>query len=205
MHSSFFDSVIWNSHFIVLYMDSPNYSKGLGPDEMMSFKEAFDKYHPILYTLALNMLHDPEDAKDIVQNIFLTFWKNKGILESVARENILNYLYTMTKNSVLSLIKRKKIEQKVYSERKRDAAEDFIHERIFKYEKYRHIEESIMTLTPIKQEIVRLKRDGVSNVEIARKLNLSVNTVKSHYAVALKKMRDALRYLTMAILFIDIM
>ena len=186
-------------------MDSPNYSKGLGPDEMMSFKEAFDKYHPILYTLALNMLHDPEDAKDIVQNIFLTFWKNKGILESVARENILNYLYTMTKNSVLSLIKRKKIEQKVYSERKRDAAEDSIHERIFKYEKYLHIEESIMTLTPIKQEIVRLKRDGVSNVEIARKLNLSVNTVKSHYAVALKKMRDALRYLTMAILFIDIM
>ena len=185
-------------------MDSPNYGKGLGPDEMMSFKEAFDKYHPILYTLALNMLHDAEDAKDIVQNVFLTFWNNKSILESVARENVLNYLYTMTKNSVLSLIKRKKLEQKVYSEWKRDAAEDSVHERIFKYEKYRHVEESISTLTPVKQEIVRLKRDGFSNVEIARKLNLSVNTVKSHYAVVLKKMRDALRYLTITVLFIDI-
>ena len=184
-------------------MDIPKSGECYGLDDLTYFKEVFDKYHPILYTLALNILNDAEEAKDIVQNIFLKFWNNRSVFQSIPKENILNYLYTMTKNSVLSGIKRKKIEQKVYSERKREIVEDSTYERIFMTEKYRHVEEFVSTLSPIKQKIVNLKREGFSNIQIAQKLNLSVNTVKSHYAVVLKKMRESLQYLSMIVILIN--
>ena len=80
-------------------MDIPKSGEWLGQEDMLSFKEVFDKYHPILYTLALNMLNDAEEAKDIVQNVFLKFWNNRSVLGSISKENLLNYLYTITKNS----------------------------------------------------------------------------------------------------------
>lgn len=183
--------------------DELKFNEEIDVSENIAFKDIYDRYHPILYTLALNMLRDSESARDVVQNVFLKFWMHRKVLATLTNVNILNYLYTMTKNSVLSIIKRKKIELKVYSEKKMtdNALDEGVYERLIANEKYHMVEEAIVRLSPIKQKIVSLKREGFTNVEVAQKLNLSVNTVKVHYTVALKKIKEYLECVTLLILF----
>lgn len=183
--------------------DELKFNEEIDVSENVAFKDIYDRYHPILYTLALNMLRDSESARDVVQNVFLKFWMHRKVLATLTNVNILNYLYTMTKNSVLSIIKRKKIELKVYSEKKMtdNALDEGVYERLIANEKYHLVEKAIVRLSPIKQKIVSLKREGFTNVEVAQKLNLSVNTVKVHYAVALKKIKEYLECVTLLILF----
>ena len=189
-----------------MVIDDLKFNEDIGRGDNLTFKDIYDRYHPILYTLALNMLHDRESARDIVHNVFLKFWMNRRVMTTLTDANLLNYLYTMTKNSVLNVIKRKKIELKVYSEKKMTdkTFEDSIYEKMIGYEKHRMVEDAILLLSPIKQTIVSLKREGFTNAEIAQKLSLSVNTVKAHYAVALNKLKDTLKYVTIFILYMII-
>ena len=166
-------------------------------NESETFRQAYDRYHPILYTLALNMLHDRDIARDIVQDVFVKLWLNRFILENISGEKLLNYLYTITKNSVLNILKHKNIEQAFVSEKQKNGnvSEDSLLADLIKNENYRLVEKAIAGLSPIKQNVIRLKREGFSNIEIAQKLDLSVNTIKSHYSVALKEIKEKLKYI----------
>ena len=54
-----------------------------------------------------------------------------------------------------------------------------------------------------KREICLLKvREELSNKEIAERMNLSVNTIKTHYSEALRLLRMHLKKMLMIILFL---
>lgn len=177
--------------------DRHKYGEEQSQPESKTFRQAYDRYHPILYTLALNMLHDRDIARDIVQDVFVKLWLNRFILENISGEKLLNYLYTITKNSVLNILKHKNIEQAFVSEKQKNGnvSEDSLLADLIKNENYRLVEKAIAGLSPIKQNVIRLKREGFSNIEIAQKLDLSVNTIKSHYSVALKEIKEKLKYI----------
>ena len=76
-----------------------------GNDEL-AFKELYDRYHFILYVVALKRLQNKEECRDIIQNIFLTTWQNRQQLEISGK--IFNYLYTSVRNAVINFISKDK-------------------------------------------------------------------------------------------------
>ena len=153
--------------------------------------------------LAYRYLLDKSMAEDAVQHVFVRLWEHRSILDITS--NLRNYLYTMTKNYVLN---------KIRNENNAIIHNFNIYQQNNEYEIYEDtsIEENetrsifyevINKLPPQKKIICMLKLEGeLTNQGIAEKLNISINTVKTHYAQSLKILKQQLAKLLFFIILI---
>ena len=68
-----------------------------------AFTQAYDRYHKLLYVLAYRYLMNANMAEDVVQHVFSRLWEFRTELR--VGISLKNYLFTMTKNHVLNLIR----------------------------------------------------------------------------------------------------
>ena len=73
-----------------------------GGDEQ-AFTLVYERYHGMLYSLALRMIKQTGAAEDAVQYVFVRLWELRGGLSVTV--SLRNYLYTMTKNYLLNYIR----------------------------------------------------------------------------------------------------
>lgn len=77
----------------------------LGGDSR-SFEVLVDRYYKILYNVALRMLHDAEDARDVTQTAFVKAYEN---LASYRREHkFFSWIYRILTNEALNALARRK-------------------------------------------------------------------------------------------------
>lgn len=155
----------------------------------LAFATIYDKYHKQLYALAYRYLKSREMAEDAVQQVFVNFWINRSKINE--QWSVKNLLFTSLKNHTLNALRnhQRAIEknyeilltsQSFENEEESDASPDMTS----------LIEKAVDTLSPQRKQIYYLKIvEGLSNQEIAQKLNLSINTVKFQYSQILKEIR----------------
>jgi RNA polymerase sigma-70 factor (family 1) len=159
--------------------------KQLKADDKNAINKLYENYSRRLYNFAFAYLKNNNDALDIVQEVFINIWDKRSCLR--ADTNFEAYLFTITKNSVISLF-RKKVNEKEYLEYLKQVA--VIHsdetEDSFDYEILSvRIKELINQLPPQRQIIFRMsKEEGKSNKTIAEELQISVKTVEDHITKA---------------------
>lgn len=122
------------------------------------------------------------DADEIVQEVFVKIWDSRNKIN--AHSSFDSFLFTIAYNATISLL-RKKTNEKKYLEHLKSLqqvreAPDLINEIYFK-----ELDDQITALLdkvpPRQKEIFKLSRyEGLSHDEIAKKLNITVNTVKKH-------------------------
>ncbi|RIH64589.1 RNA polymerase sigma-70 factor [Mariniphaga sediminis] len=148
-------------------------------------KDAINKLYEMfsrkLYNFAFSYLKTEEDALDVVQTVFVNLWdKRKNISDD---SNLESYLFTVTKNAVISTF-RKKVQEKKYLENLRQTTVLSYNDTDEKYDYeilYEKIQKLIEELPEKRRHIFKLyKEEGLSNKEIAEKLNISVKTVEDH-------------------------
>lgn len=152
-------------------------------------KEAIDilynTYSNKLYNFAFSYLKTKDDALDVVQIVFVSLWQKRKELKKDS--NLEAFLFTVTKNTIISLF-RKKIQEKKYLEHLRHTTiiEKNNTEEAYNYQVLSDkISELIQQLPQQRQRIFKLdKEEGLSNKQIAEKLNISVKTVEDHKAKA---------------------
>ena len=71
-----------------------------------AFTQAYERYHKLLYVLAYRYLMSSDMAEDVVQHVFSRLWEFRSELR--VGISLKNYLFTMTKNHVLNLIRNGK-------------------------------------------------------------------------------------------------
>ena len=171
--------------------------------DKMAFTEAYNKYHRLLYSVSYRYLMDREKAEEAVQYVFVRLWEYRSDLNIGI--SLKNYLFTMTKNYVLNIIRNENsMTEKQYelAQRASEFADDFV-EKFENRERMDIFYKALDKLPEQKREICLLKvREELSNKEIAERMNLSVNTIKTHYSEALKLLRIHLKKMLMIILFL---
>ena len=158
-----------------------------------AFELVYEKYHKLLYVLAYRYLMDKDRAEDAVQNVFVKLWEYRERLDIGI--SLRNFLFTMTKNHVLNVIRDENTALEKQYELAQCASEydDDLVEKLEKRERMALFYEAVDKLPPQKKAICRMKvEEELSTKEIAERMNLSVNTVKTHYAEALKAIRRLL-------------
>lgn len=162
-----------------------------------AFTELYNRYSSVLYLFIYFIIKDKEQTSDLVQNIFMSIWENRK--RTTININVKNYLYTSAKNSVINFLRTKKTNQDyiktVLTEQKSKNIPSV--EQIYeKAELNRLIELSIQDLqNDTKQKIIKLRREGLSNKEVAKNLNIPENTVRIYYSQSIRDIRNHLKKL----------
>lgn len=119
-----------------------------------------------------------------------------------------NYLFTMTKNHVLNLIRNENsaISKNYEIAQSAPVYEDNLIENLEKKELMASFYKAVDMLPPQKRSICLMKvKEELTNQEIAERMNLSVNTVKTHYSEALKMLRIHLSKMLIIVTFVTLM
>ena len=171
--------------------------------DIHSFETLFHHYYKFLCSFAVQYIHDPAIAEEIVQDFFLRFWEKKQQIN--IESSVKNYFFRSVKNLCLNYIQHQKIverhSQTLFKESKFDESYDEVY---IETELAAKIEESILSLPEKRREIFRLSReDGLKYHEIAKKMDISVKTVETQMSLAIKYLRNKLKdYLTILLMLL---
>ena len=145
-------------------------------------------------------------SEDVVQHVFSRLWEFRSELR--VGISLKNYLFTMTKNHVLNLIRNENSAIAKNYEMAQSASpyEDNLIEKLEKKELMSSFYKAVDMLPAQKRDICLMKvQEELTNQEIAERMNLSVNTIKTHYSEALKLLRIHLSKMLIIVAFTTLM
>ncbi len=166
----------------------PDYSK-IQKGDTTVFRQFFEDFFPSLCFFANKIVRDEEAAKDIVQDAFIYFWGKKQEIRTICAAK--SYLFKYVKNRSLNYLRDDHSDHSIDPGNLdiRESYTDFLIET----ETFRLIHKAISLLPPQCRRVTEYTLDGLKNQEIAEKMNISVNTVKTLKSRSLKSMRDKLQ------------
>ena len=167
-------------------------------DDDRAFGELVSRYETKVFSLALKMVRNPEDAEDVLQDTFLRAYR--GIKSFKGNSTFSTWIYRITANSALMRLRKKQLP--TVSIEDADERETPVNiadwspgpvEQLLSQELQRVMNEAIEALpAEFRQVFVLRDIEEMSNVEVAEILDLSVAAVKSRLHRARLKVRNRL-------------
>jgi RNA polymerase sigma-70 factor (ECF subfamily) len=155
------------------------------------YKIFFETHYSRMCRYAFAIVHDHDEAEDIVQGVFVEFWKKEDKDDITA--NFENYLIRAVKFKCIDF------QRKLVVKRKYEA--EAVHEQAYTEEEDDNQEElkqamhkAISELPEKTKEVFMMsKLDGLSYKEIADNLEISPKTVENQMGRAFKHLREKLK------------
>lgn len=161
-----------------------------------AFGQLYMLYIHNLHQFANSIIKNLELAEDIVSDVFLKIWQNRSTIGKI--ENFKLYLYISTKNTALNYLSRhfrKDIVSLDEMSLNIPAVTYNPEQLMITSEAVKKIEYEIQNLPLRCRLIFKLaKEDGLKYNDIAKLLNISVKTIDSQMAIALKKISNAISF-----------
>lgn len=156
-----------------------------------AFSELFSLYGPKIYRFALNYLKDKPDAEELMQDVFLKIWEKRELLDPA--QNIKAYIFKVAVNSIYDHIRKKNLEKAFAdfsSHNYQPGTESLWHEVIWNDMLSRL--NSLIDRMPEQRRMIFLlsREEGMSNQQIADKLNLSKRTVENQIYRATQYLKE---------------
>jgi RNA polymerase sigma-70 factor (ECF subfamily) len=164
-------------------------------DDTAAFEALYNRYRQETYRYMLTVVKVPELAEDLVQDVFIKVWDVRARLD--IRVDFRSYLFRICHNSAIDLNKRIAADRRLLDNVLKHwqlmaEAEPFTQEELLQYDNL--VEEALGSLSPQRRRIYELcKKENKSYEEVARELNISANTVKTHIKQTLALLRTYIR------------
>jgi RNA polymerase sigma-70 factor (ECF subfamily) len=153
--------------------------------------EAYARWSPLVYSLALRSLGEPADAEDVAQRVFVSAWQSRHTYDPT-RIRLPGWLVGITRHRIADVHEQRARQQRsdhAYAtnaeQRDRDVTEE-VADRIL-------VAGELEKLEPVPQAVMHLAFfDDLTHVQIAESLGLPLGTVKSHIRRSLARIRKTL-------------
>lgn len=158
------------------------------------FQEFYQQHKKNVFAIVNLRLPDLDDAKDVVQEIFLELWLKRDTLAEI--RDIEPYLYVLARNKVISAFRKKNIQLRNESLLLEglNPLDYSAEENTIARELYQQISVIVDKLPETTRQCYQLsKNEGRKNREIADLLNISEKTVRNNISEALKRLRIILK------------
>jgi RNA polymerase sigma-70 factor (ECF subfamily) len=143
-----------------------------------------------LLRFAIHFLKDEDEAKDVVQDVFLKLWQKRDELEKI--ENIEAYAMQMTRNRCLDAIRTNRtVSISAETDRKMKEESVDVHLQVEYSESAYQIKKLIDKLPDLQRTIMSMRDiEQLSYDEIAETTALQINAIRVNLSRARKKVRD---------------
>jgi RNA polymerase sigma-70 factor (ECF subfamily) len=160
-----------------------------------AFRKLYHHYYKRLLQFAFILTKNNEVAEELVENVFIKFWKNKQNAEAI--RNLKVYLYTATKNTCLNYLSSKAHASitEPFTAINIELAGPICPDQLLIFrETFAKINDAIETLPPKCKMIFKLIReDGLKYKEVAEILNLSPHTVDAQMTIAIRRIASLVK------------
>lgn len=159
--------------------------------ELDRFEKLFKEYYAPLCRYAYSIVRDADQAEEIVQEFFYSFWNNRNRLS--IRISLKSYLFRSIRNRAVRYLQHKKVEEQ-YRDDNRISAFFDSPEQIFNGNEMAELVEKTLEELPDRcRQVFLLNRvNGLKYKEIAELLKVSVKTVEADMGKALLAFRTNL-------------
>ncbi|MDR2414088.1 MAG: sigma-70 family RNA polymerase sigma factor [Odoribacteraceae bacterium] len=153
------------------------------------FKQIFDKHYEGLCLYAARFTRDMDDAEDMVQDAFVKWWE---IIEKKPSASTRAYLYQMVRNACIDRVRQRKNDT-ININSLADDAESLFQPEAENESRMDILLEAINALPEKAHQVfVAICVNERKYKEVAREMNVSVNTIKTQFSRSLKFLRERL-------------
>lgn len=174
--------------------DLENCFRKIAKGDELAFSTVFEQFKNKVFAVGMKLLKSEVEAEEVVQEVFTRLWNSRENLADVAKPEA--YIFTVAYNAVYQHLKRISRDREALDEvilwmsLKQNTTQDMVAAN----ETSRLIYEAVQQL-PSRQRMVYVlsKQKDLSYEEIARRMDISTNTVRNHLAQAMKALRKTVR------------
>jgi RNA polymerase sigma-70 factor (ECF subfamily) len=171
--------------------DEHLYLQKLAFGDHEAFRYFFMTYYPKLKVFMNQFVCSETIAEDLSQDIFEKIWLNREYASNLQSFNA--YVYRIAKNTAINYLEHKAVEENYIFSLPSFLPEIFIEEEIDTKELELLIQLTVEKMPEQRRRIFTMSRiEGLKNMEIAEKLNLSTRTVEAHLYQALRQIREVI-------------
>jgi len=165
-----------------------------------ALENLYDRYSPVLYTLVKRIAVDKETSEEILADIFVIIWQKSSMFD-INTGNLYSWLINLSRNKTLDFIRR---EKGLITDEYNEEYENIVilpnistiipsNDLSKTFSSREKIYSAVHNLTEAQQYVLSLAYyDGLTESEIAEKLNIPLLTVKSKIRVALNTVKEIL-------------
>lgn len=160
----------------------------LAKGDLSAFDTLFIKYYRLLCVNAYFFMRDEQEAKDIVQSLFVDIWEKKLYFQF--HMDVKGYLFKATKNRCLNQISKQKTKAKNYrafAELQDSHTSSHNVTAVDYHEKLNKSMDKLACQKKLAVEMVYIK--GKRYQEAADEMQISINSFKTHLKSGLKSLR----------------
>lgn len=159
----------------------------------IAFDSLYHAYFTKLFGFALKLTHSREDAEEVVQEVFIKIWELRDELDE--NKNFASLLFIMARHKIYNKARRRVHEfaYQHYYQQTHQQAIALVEQQIDYLETKQYLDKAIELLPAKRKEIFIMSRmEGLSNKEIAKKLNTSTSNIENNINKALKTLKSYL-------------
>lgn len=184
------------------YINNTGIIESLKKGDENAYSYLVKMYHKPLFVYALNLTNDHAQSEDIAQIVFLKTWEFRKRLKP--DYSIKSFLYKSAYNEFINQYHRNRALsalEKLYTEALEETIDDSNTELLER--KIALVTEGIKNLPQkCKETFLLSKKEGLTNIEIAEHLNVSIKTVEGQITKAFSILRKTASEKMESILFL---
>ncbi len=176
-------------------------------EQKLDIESLFKEYYIALHRYAFTILRQEDEAKDVVQEVFMTLWEKNDTI-SINR-SARSYLFRSVYNECLNHIRKREVRQRHHhlsvAQQTESESSGFPEEEeeTLLQKKMNTILQSLPN--QCRKVFMKSRAEQKKYVQIAEEMGIAVKTVETHMSKALKLIRQAVRVLLLLIsLYTDI-
>ena len=163
-----------------------------------AFRLLYDRYADLVYSVAMRVLADTAAAQDVVQDVFLRFWRIPQSFDP-ERGRFMSWLLSVARNRAVDEV-RARGRRRLHELAPVEGADDPVDETaadpadlaVLSSER-REIRSALHTLPNEQREVIELAYfGGLTQQEIATRLQTPLGTIKTRVRLGMRKLRFAI-------------
>lgn len=157
-----------------------------------AYRTIYLTYKESIEFFLFKLTRSEEEAREITQEIFVNVWEKRRQVDTA--KSIKSYLYSIAKNSALNYFAHQKVVERYHTANPfTEEAGCVSDEQLIARETELLIEIAVSRMPKQRRRIFELSQyEGLSNEEIATRLEMNKLTVANHLANARKDIKDIL-------------